>query len=83
MSYLPAKRLEPVAPIFAKKGRMAIGADADLVIFDPEKIQDHGTYEQPFQPSTGIHYIFIGGQLVMEKGTVVKNKWVGQHLSNQ
>ena len=81
MTYLPAKRLEDIAPAFAKKGRIAIGTDADLTIFDATNIQDHGTYENPYQESTGIEYVFIGGQQVIAKGEVLKGVFAGRHLS--
>jgi N-acyl-D-aspartate/D-glutamate deacylase len=81
MTYLPAKRMESIAPVFSKKGRIAIGAHADLVIFDADKIQAHGTYEEPYQASTGINHIFIGGIPVIQNGEVVGNTFVGKHLS--
>ena len=81
MTYLPAKRLEGIAPIFAKKGRIEVGAHADLTIFDAATIQDHGTYENPYQASTGIEHVFIGGQQVIENGGVLDSVFVGAHLS--
>ena len=80
MSYLSAKRLEGIAPIFAKKGRIQIGAHADIVVFDPATIQDHGTYENPYQASTGMQYIIIGGQEVLVEGNIVEAVKVGVHL---
>ena len=81
MSYLPAKRFEGISPVFAKKGRIEIGAHADLTIFDAATIQDHGTYENPYQESTGVEYIFIGGKMVIYKGAILKDIFMGQHLS--
>ena len=81
MTYLPARRLEKIAPIFSKKGRLSVGAHADIVIFDPVKIQDHGTYENPYQPSTGLHYVLIGGRFVMEQEKVLNDTFLGRHLS--
>jgi len=81
ISYLPAKRLENIAPIFAKKGRIEVGAHADLTIFDANKIQDHGTYENPYQASTGVEHVFIGGQHVISNGEVLEGVFAGQHLS--
>ena len=80
MSYLPAKRLETIAPRFVKKGRIAIGADADLVVFDLTKIQDNGTYENPYQESTGMEFVFIGGKQVIENGVVLEYVLVGENL---
>jgi len=81
MSYLPAKRLEGVAPVFAKKGRIEVGAHADLTIFNAATIQDHGTYENPYQESTGIEHVFIGGKQVISNGEVLDGIFAGQHLS--
>ncbi len=81
MSYLPAKRFEGIALVFAKKGRIAVGAHADLTIFNAATIQDHGTYENPYQESTGVEYVFIGGKMVMYKGAILKDIFMGQHLS--
>jgi len=81
MAYLPAKRLENIAPIFAKKGRIEVGAHADLTIFDAATIQDHGTYENPYQASTGVKYVLIGGKQVIAKGEVLEEVFVGKHLS--
>ena len=52
-SYLPAERLAGFAPAFRRKGRVQEGADADLLIFQLEKLQDHATYTDPYQASTG------------------------------
>ena len=49
MTLLPAKRLEQVSPQMADKGRLRIGADADLTIFDPVRVIDRATYDAPDQ----------------------------------
>jgi len=45
------------------------GCWADVVIFDYDKIQDQSTYERPFRPPTGIDYVLVNGEVVIEKGT--------------
>lgn len=68
MSYLPAKRLEDVVPQMKKKGRISKGSDADIVIFDPATVIDQATFNDPAQPSTGIEYLLVNGQVVIRKG---------------
>jgi len=64
-SYLPASQLG-----LAHKGRVQVGADADLVIFDPATITDMATYEHPHQFPTGIDYVLVGGQVAVDHGHV-------------
>ncbi|TAN63940.1 hypothetical protein EPN18_01025, partial [bacterium] len=66
MTIMPAKRLESASPAFKKKGRLQIGADADIVIFDLEKIQDTATVEKPNSFSTGIGYVLVNGKIVKD-----------------
>lgn len=56
-SHAPAERLQ-----LPDKGRIGIGADADLVIFDAEKIEDKATYTEPALPPVGIEFVFVGGR---------------------
>ena len=52
------------------KGRGALkqGYFADVVVFDPEKIQDHATYEKPHQYATGVRHVFVNGVQVLKEG---------------
>jgi len=68
MTLMPAQRLETRAPIMKNKGRIRIGADADLTIFDRERINDRATYSQPTLPSDGIQYVIVDGTIVMRDG---------------
>ena len=52
------------------RGLIKDGFFADITIFDPAKIQDRATYEDPVKPSEGIFYVFVNGQLEFEKGSV-------------
>ncbi|HEY5692724.1 MAG TPA: D-aminoacylase [Cyclobacteriaceae bacterium] len=51
-----------------KRGLLRLGYYADVVVFDPEKIQDHATFEQPHQYSTGMLHVFVNGVQVLENG---------------
>jgi N-acyl-D-aspartate/D-glutamate deacylase len=72
MTLMPAKRLEARAPMMANKGRIRVGADADLTIFDPATVIDKSTYEDATIPSAGIPYVVVLGQVVVDSGRVTK-----------
>jgi N-acyl-D-aspartate/D-glutamate deacylase len=68
MSLEPARRLEPRTPAMANKGRIRVGADADLTVFDPATVIDRATYEDATIPSAGIPYVVVAGQVVVDGG---------------
>lgn len=63
LTSLPAANLK-----IKKRGSLAPGYYADVVIFDPEKIQDHATFEEPMQYATGMMYVLVNGTLVLDNG---------------
>lgn len=65
MTIMPAKRLEKQAPVMKNKGRLQTGSDADIVIFDPDTINDRSTPEHPEYRSTGIKYVLVMGKVVL------------------
>jgi N-acyl-D-aspartate/D-glutamate deacylase len=70
MTLDPARRLEQRTPAMANKGRVKVGADADLTIFDPATVIDRSTYEDASIPSAGIPYVIVGGHVVVDRGNV-------------
>ena len=80
MTLLPAQRLEGFAPAFASKGRVRIGADADLAVFDPGRVIDRATFEDPFQPSAGIVHTLVGGVFVVRDEATVAGAAPGRGL---
>ena len=70
MTIEPAMRLEAFVPAMTNKGRIRIGADADIAVFDPETIIDRATYTDPIQPSAGIKYVLVNGGVVLDNGVL-------------
>ena len=70
MTIQPARRLESRAPAFARKGRLQVGMDADVTIFDPSTVIDRATYEDATIPSVGIPFVIIDGEVVVDAGQV-------------
>ena len=83
MSYLPAKRLENVVPQMRRKGRIEPGADADLVVFDPNTIKDNATFAEPALPSSGIAHVLVNGVFVVRDGEPQPGANPGQAIRRQ
>jgi N-acyl-D-aspartate/D-glutamate deacylase len=77
MTLMPAQRLERRAPVFRDKGRIRVGADADITVFDPERILDKATYEEPLQYSQGIQFVLVNGVTVLKDGQLVEGVFPG------
>lgn len=63
LTKLPATNLK-----IQKRGELKVGHYADIVVFDPEKIQDHATFENPHQFATGVVHVFVNGVQVLKDG---------------
>lgn len=80
MTLLPAKRLEKIAPAMATKGRLQVGADADVTIFNPATVIDRGTALEPAVAPVGIPYVIVNGRLVVDKGAIVSGTRPGKAI---
>jgi N-acyl-D-aspartate/D-glutamate deacylase len=78
MTLMPARRLEKRAPTFRNKGRIKVGADADITIFDPARVIDKATYDQPLQYSEGIAFVLVNGVPVVKDGQLVDGIFPGR-----
>ena len=76
VSYMPAKRIESASYDIRAKGRIEVGADADITIFDYNTIIDTATVEHVASHSEGIKYVFVAGQLVYDN-TEGDNRFTG------
>jgi len=63
LAALPAENLK-----LDRRGRLREGYFADVVVFDPQRIQDHATYEKPHQYATGVRHVFVNGVQVLKDG---------------
>ncbi len=77
MSLMPAERLQTLVPMMARKGRVQIGCDADLTLFDPAAVAEQAGYEQPFLPSQGIPWVLVAGTPVVREGQLVEDALPG------
>jgi dihydroorotase len=71
MTLMPARRLESRVPAMRDKGRIRVGSDADVTIFDAAHIIDRATYREPSLPSEGIRYVLVNGVPVVRMGKFV------------
>jgi len=63
MTALPAQNLR-----LKERGKLLTGYYADVVVFDPDKIIDHATFDKPHQYATGVVHVFVNGQQVLRDG---------------
>ena len=82
-SYLPARVLDDIAPAARGKGRLAVGADADIVVLDPDLISDAATYLDPTRPSIGIRELYVNGVPVISGGRLDESAYPGRGLRGQ
>ena len=69
MTVLPARQLGLKA-----KGHLSAGADADVLIFDPETVNDRATFAEPLTPPAGIAWVLLGGKPVLRDGLILDRR---------
>src|SRR5262245_10613946 len=77
-SVLPAGVVSTAVGRAVRKGTLTVGADADIVVFDPDAFQDRATYEASTQPSAGVRHLLVAGEPVIRDGTLAQDARPGQ-----
>lgn len=77
-AYRPAKILQESVPQMAKKGRVQVGMDADLVVFDLAKLEIRSTYTDPNQHTLGMQHVIVSGTPVIVEGKLDTKAFPGQ-----
>src|SRR5881394_1291718 len=72
MTLMPAQRLEARIPAMRQKGRLRVGADADITVFDPATVIDRSTYREPSLSPVGIQHVIVNGVPVVANGRAVE-----------
>jgi N-acyl-D-aspartate/D-glutamate deacylase len=80
MTLMPAQRLEKATPAARRLGRVQEGAEADIVVFDADKIQDRATFSAPKETSVGVRYLLVGGVPVIAEGKLVEDVFPGRAI---
>jgi N-acyl-D-aspartate/D-glutamate deacylase len=80
MTIMPARRLAGIAPAARAKGRLQVGADADITVFDPDTVIDTATFDGGLSFSEGIEYVLVNGVPVVDGGESVDGARPGRPL---
>jgi N-acyl-D-aspartate/D-glutamate deacylase len=83
MTLMPAQRLEASVPAMRNKGRIRVGADADITVFDPDQVIDRATFEKPAQYSDGIRHVLVNGDFVIRDGKTLEGIFPGAGLKTK
>lgn len=79
---VPARILEETAPAMKSKGRVQIGADADITIFDPAEVADRATYQR-IEPSTGFRHVLVNGRFVVKDSELLVDALHGRPVKGR
>ena len=78
MTIRPAERLEDIAPSMRLKGRLQVGCDADITVFDPDTIIDTATFEEGLSFSEGVQHVLVSGTFVVRDSDTVAEVYPGR-----
>mgnify|MGYP000377385567 CR=1 FL=1 len=83
LSYGPAAMLEEAIPQMKQKGRLLVGADADIVVFDMNTVTDKATFEKPAQMSEGMSHVIVSGVQLVKEGVLDTSVLPGKPIRNK
>ncbi len=83
MTLMPAQTLEATVPVMKNKGRIKIGADADITVFDANEVIDQATYVDSYRPSSGIHHVLLAGIFVVRESKLIADVFPGQAIKSE
>lgn len=79
-SLLPANLIATASNDAKSKGRIQPGMDADIIVFDLNKIKPMASYKNPRLPSKGMEYVLVNGQFVIKEGQLIKDSRPGKPI---
>jgi N-acyl-D-aspartate/D-glutamate deacylase len=80
MTLMPAERLEGVAPAMRLKGRIQVGCDADITMFDPRTVIDTAEFGKELSFSEGIPHVLVNGTFVVRDAETVEDVFPGRAI---
>ena len=79
-TYVPAKALGPHIPQFNTKGRLQVGMDADITVFDPKTVKANATWDDVAALNDGFHHTLVNGVFILKDGEIVTDVLPGQPI---
>lgn len=83
MTIQPARRLQAQAPALRRKGRLQVGADADITIFNPATVKDKATLRHPNRYSEGIDWVIVLGTIVKSPNRFFRGRTPGMPVKGE
>ena len=77
---VPAKALGPHIPQFNTKGRLQVGMDADITVFDPKTVKANATWDDVAALNDGFHYTLVNGVFILKDGKIVTEVLPGKPI---